>query len=630
MSNNRKAITTAKAAIVIVVILVVIAAGVYFASTSVSPSVTTTTAPSSVTTTAAAIPETLVIDDANWPVHNLNALYEIIYVPWPWWLEHTVYQTLIAPDLNAEFGQGKLVWAPDLATDWTVSSDATTYTYNLRQGVTFSSGNPFNAYQVWTQMYIWYYLSGNTTSFLGGLDLFDTSHVNFGPASFQILNGALANPTGQALAMMSDKSWPIYTTGPNQIVFHMKTPFLYLNGLLAGFEGLLFDCQWALDHGGFGTPAAFNSYFDDHPMPGTGPYVVTEVLLNSHVRFEKNPTYWGNSLTADQISANPILNPGQVKTVVMYAKSDDLARFTDLSTGAAQISAIRSSNWNRVTSDPKYAYWTVTTTAELTALAINTAIEPTNNPDLRRAIVHAINYTQIWDQAYFGQAKPFMGPETPNYGDYYNPGNFPPYDYNPTMAKQYLEKAGYPNGAGLSTLSLRTVADCAICTTAAEIIQSNLADIGINVEITTLQGSTYWAPYGSYTTNLQNAKQLGHLSFLGGQFWAPSALSPTDYWTSFVSSRSLWGNWAVYSNPTVEKGVGLLASSGSQTDILAGLKDAQQQIYNDAPYAWIGTCNLWYVDGSFVWDKSVIKSVLFDPAYTGINTAPLFNTVIFA
>ena len=628
MSNYKKAITTTKAAIVIVVILVVVAAGAYFATSTSTPSVSTSSATSSAMSSA--MSQTLVIDDANWPVHNLNALYQFIYVPWPWWLEHTVYQTLVVPDLNAEFGQGKLVWAPDLATDWNVSADSTTYTYNLRQNVAFSSGNPFNAYQVWTEMYIWYYFGGNATSFLGGLDLFDVSHVNFGPASFDLLKGQLANPTGAALAMMTDSSWPIYTTGPYQIVFHTKKPFLYLNGIMAGFEGLLFDCQWGLDHGGFGTPAVYNPYFDDHPMPGTGPYTVTEVLLNSHVRFEKNPTYWGNSLTADQIAANPVLNPGQAATVVMYAKSDDLARFTDLSTGAAQIAAIRTSNWNRVINDPKYAYWTVQTTAELTALAMNTAIAPTNNVDVRQAIVHGINYTQIWDQAYFGKANALMGPETPNYGQYYDPGNLPPYDFNPTLAAQYLVKAGYPNGTGLPTLTLRTVADCAICTTAAEIIQGNLANIGINVQITTLQGSTYWAPYGSYTTNLQNAQQLAQLSFLGGQFWAPSALTPTDYWTSFVSNRSLWGNWAVYTNPTVEKAITLLANSGSETDILTSLTAAQQQIYNDAPYAWIGTCSLWYVDGSFAWDKSVIKSVLFDPAYTGINTAPLFNTVVFA
>ena len=154
MSNYKKAISTAKAAIVIVVLVVVIAAGVYFATSNVTPSVTMSSTEAA-TSTAAAMPQTLVIDDANWPVHNLNALYQFIYVPWPWWLEHTVYQTLVVPDLNAEFGQGKLVWAPDLATDWTVSSDSTTYTYNLRQNVTFSSGNPFNAYQVWTEMYIW-------------------------------------------------------------------------------------------------------------------------------------------------------------------------------------------------------------------------------------------------------------------------------------------------------------------------------------------------------------------------------------------------------------------------------------------------------------------------------------------
>lgn len=36
----------------------------------------------------------------------------------------------------------------DLATDWTVSEDGLTYTFNLRQGVTFSDGSPFTAEDV--------------------------------------------------------------------------------------------------------------------------------------------------------------------------------------------------------------------------------------------------------------------------------------------------------------------------------------------------------------------------------------------------------------------------------------------------------------------------------------------------
>jgi len=630
MSLYKKAISTTKAAIVIAVLIVVIIAGVYFYSQPAAPPVMTTSTLAE-TTAAAKIPDVLVIDDTQWPVRNLNALYQIQLVPWPWWLEHTVYQTLVVPNVKTEFREGKLVWAPELATDWTVSPDGTTYTYNLRQGVTFSDGNPFNAYQVWTQMYVWYYLTGNATTFFSGLPLFDVSNVKIGPATFDLIKaGGLANPTGQVLAMMEDKTWPIYTNGPYQIVFHMKAPFLHLNGILAGFLGLLFDCQWAMEHGGFGTPAQFNSYFDDHPIPGTGPYIVTEVQMNSYVRFQQNPTYWGKSLTASDLEVNPLLNPGQVKTVVIYAKSDDIARYTDLTTNAAQLSAIKATNFKLVMNDPKYDYFAVQSTAQITAVAINTKLAPTDNVDLRQAIVHAINYKDIWDKAYFGQAGAFMGPETPNYGIYYDPGNYPPYEYDVAKAKDYLAKAGYPEGKGLPTLAFRIVAGCSFCKVAAEIVQSNLADIGIKAEITEVEGGTYWGPYGDYNTNLKNAKELGNLSFLGGMMWAPSAISPTDYWTSFVSTKSLWGNWAVYSNDKVDEAVATLASSASTDEIVSSLKVAQEQIYNDAPYAWIAGCRLWYVDGSFVWDKSVIKEVWFDPAYNGMNTAPLFNTVVFA
>ena len=101
------------------------------------------------------------------------------YLPWPYWLEHTVYQSLVVTDVVKQFSEGKIDFIPDLATDWTVSSDFTTYTYNLRQGVKFSNGDPFNSYQVWTVMYTWYYLNGNGTNFLGALDLFDVSKVSF-------------------------------------------------------------------------------------------------------------------------------------------------------------------------------------------------------------------------------------------------------------------------------------------------------------------------------------------------------------------------------------------------------------------------------------------------------------------
>ncbi len=625
MSNYRKAVSTVKVAIVIIVIVAVAGAGIYFTGQSSSPS-------TSATTSAAA--RTLVIDDYTWSTRNLNQLYGPQYQPWPNWLEHSTYQPLVTTNITAQYGQNILSWLPDLAVGWTISPDSTTYTYNLRQNVTFSNGDQFNSYQVWTEFMGFYYLSGNASTFLGGLNIFDFSNANFGPASFAVLNSTgLTNPSGAALAMMQNQMWPIYTNGPYQITFHLKSPFLFLNGLIGGGgdPGLIFDAQYVLNHGGFGTPAQINSYFDSNPIPGTGPYVPTEVVLNSHVTFQKNPTYWGNSLSPTEIAGNPVLNPGQATTVVIYAKTDDLARYTDLSTGAAQIVAINSNDWNLVTHNSQYAYFVMPDgVPDLQALAMNTHMAPTDNVWVRRAIVHAINYTDVIAKAYGDQAAPFMGPETPNYGAYYNPANLPPYNFNVTAAMADLATAGYPNGTGLPTLTLRTVSGCSFCINAAQVIQSDLSNVGITVNIVQVASSTYWNPYGPYQTNVQNANQLGQLSFLGGEIYSPDYLGPTDYWAGFVTSSSVWGNWAVYDNPRVDKDISLLTSTADQTQQITALADAQQQIYNDAPYAWLGTYKLWNVDGSVVWNKNVIQSMLFDPNYGGTNTAPLINTVVFA
>ena len=620
MSFSRKAVSTSRVALVIVIIVAVIFAGIYFASRQSAPVTTTTVSP---------IPETLVIDDNNWPVHDLNALYQIQTTPIPHWQAQVTYQTLIVPNVTAEFKEGKIQFIPDLATDWKVTPDGMTYTFNLRQGVKFSNGDSFNAYHVWTEMYTWYYLNGNGTNFLGSVDLFDASHVNFGAASFDLLKSTgLTNPTGEALRMMQDQSWPIYTTNPYQVVFHLKHPFLFLEGLLVGFQGFIFDCQYVLDNGGVGTPAQYNPYFNEHPIPGTGPYMVTEVVLNSHATFEKNPNYWGASLTADQIAANKLLNPGVVKRVILRWVADDLSRYTDLTTGDAQIAAVLRTNWNLVITNPRLTYWSVPVSPILQAIPLNTRLAPTDNVNVRRAIVHAINYTDIWMKASLGQAGPVVGPETPNFGVFYNPGNLPPYDYNLNKARDYLVKAGYPGGEGLPPLSFRTVAGCTYCTAAAEIVQHNLRDIGINVIIQDLAGPTYWTPFGDYATNVKNAKDMGNMMFIGSRTYAPDYLAPPNFWSAFVSNDSLWGNFAAYSNPTVNNAVRLLSSSTDVSQIVAALTAAQAQIQDDAPYAWIGYSKLWMTEGSFVWDRNLIKEVMFEPNF-GVDHAPMFNTVVF-
>jgi len=560
-------------------------------------------------------------------VYDLNQLYAVYGDPYPDWLTDTVYQSLVTTNETAQYNQGNIQFLPGLAQNWTVSANGTTYTFNLRQGVTFSNGDPFNSYQVWLQMYGLYYLTANSSAWLESYALFNMNTSDFGPATIALINqSGLINPSQQALAIMTNSSWPIYVTGPYQIVFHMDAPFSYLPGTLLVNDGLLFDTQWLLDHGGFGTPTTFNSYFNQNPIPGTGPYVVTTVSEDNFVEFTQNPTYWGRNLTAAQIQANSYLDPGHVKNVIIYAKLDDVARYTDLSSGAVQIAAIRSEDWNLIqASQNKYSFFSNPPWGGLiSALGLNTQLYPTNITAVRQAIVHSLNYTDIAQKAFLGEMSSYVGPEYPAWKQFYDLGNFSQYTYNTTLAEQLLSSVNITS----PTLTMNIASSCSFCTNLAEAIQSDLSVVGITVQINVQGPTEFYTPYGSYSSEIPVASQIGNLVAYFGS-WAPGTLTPADYWETFVSNESLIGNTAIYYNPTVQAAVNAFTTSTNVTYIQGLVEKAQAQIYQDAPYAWLGVPKLWYSDGSLVWQKGVISGFDVDPVWSGMDTAPIFNTVTF-
>jgi len=559
----------------------------------------------------------------------MNVLYLYAELPWPQWYAFAVYQPLVDVNLAAEYGQGIIQYLPGLAANWTVSPDNTIYTLSLRQNVNFSNGDPFNAYQVWMEMYGFYYLSANSSAWMESYNLFNMNSAHFGPATIALINqSGLINPSQQALAIMENQSWPIYVTGPHTIVFHLQLPFHYFLGILVAYTGMMFDTQWVMDHGGFGTPTSFNSYFNQHSIPGTGPYVVSSFSENAYITFTQNPNYWGANLNASVLATNPVLDPGHAKNVAIWYKSDDISRYTDLSTGAAQLSAIQSQDWNLVLANPsEYSYVTNPSwTAQVLAVSLNVNEYPTNITAVRQAIVHAINYSNIDQTVFFGQMTPGMGPEYPAWPQFYDLGNYTPYQFNLTLAQQELKSA---NISSMPTITFRTISGCVYCSEIGQIVQADLANIGITVNLEVLQSTSYYAPYGTFSTNVANAAQIGQLSILGGSVWAPAALTPADYWIGFVNNGSLWGNWAGYYNPTVQGCVNGFSTSANVSYIQSVCRPAQTRIYNDAPYAWLGFPKLWYASGSFVWKTGVVKNFYLDPVWNGMTTTPIFNTVTF-
>jgi peptide/nickel transport system substrate-binding protein len=623
----RKSFGISKVAVSIIVIVILLAAvGGYFALASRSNT------SSSQPTNSTGEVNTLTIDALNWPADDLNQLYAVNELPWPNWLSFAVYQPLVSVNMSAEYGQGVIQYLPGLAQNWTVSSDGLTYTFNLRQDVHFSNGDPFNAYQVWLEEYGFYYLSANSSSWLESYPVFDMSTVDFGPATIALINqSGVINPSTQAKAIMENSSWPIHVTGPYQIVFHLKSPFNWLLGALVVYDGFMFDAQWVLHHGGFGTPTAFNSYFNQNPIPGSGPYVVTQVSEDNYVKFAQDPNYWGNSLPSSFIANYPLFDPGHAKNVIIMYKPDDVSRFTDLSTGSAQISEISATNWNEVVSNSgKYSFYeTPPWGSAVEMLTLNTKEYPTNITDVRQAIVHAINYSQIKQEAFLGYLNAWIGPEYPEFKDFYDLGNMPSYSYNVTLAESYLSKSNI-SASNMPTLTFRIASDVEYDGIAAQIIQADLKQIGISVNIIAMPESKLLASFGSYAFEASNPSNFGQLQLSQGVAWYPSTATPAEPWVDFLSNTSAWGNTAIYSNPVVQGCINSFTNTTDVSLIKQLCTSAQTQLYNDAPYGWIGSFKLWFGDGSIVWQKSVVKSFLLDPVWGGQDSEPIINTVTFS
>ncbi len=634
-------------AIVVVIIVIAAVAGSYALLTSKSSSTTTSTSSSSSATvststststgTGSGFMQTLTIDDAFWPAGDLNQLNALGEIPYPNWLTYTVYQSLVTLNGSALYDSGTVQLEPMLASSWTVSSNGLNYTFSLRPNVNFSDGDPLNAYQVWGEMYGFYYLSGNSSSWMLSYNVFNMNTANFGPATLALMNASsseLINPSSQLLSIMENSSWPIYVTGPETIVFQLAHPFQFFPYLFPVYTGLIFDTQWLLNHGGFGTPAQFNTYFNDNPIPGTGPYVVTSVTEDSNVQFTQNPTYWGANLTAAQIQANPYLDPGHAKNVIVKWVQDDVTRYSDLSSGAAQVAAILSEDWPLIQNNLNtYSYFTMPAKSMLfVGLAMNTQRYPTNITAVRQAIVHAINYTYISQTVFFGGLNPLVFPEYPAQSAYYDLGNLPPYQYNVTLAQQILSNAGI-NPANLPQMEFRVVAGCSYCEETAEIVQADLSNLGFNVQIEVTEPSQYQCPYTagtcSYSQALNDSQTVAQLAWFGTGTFAPAAPDPADAWLLFANNATSSNNWAIYSNPTVQKCVDDWTNGASNATLVSDCTAAQAQFYNDAPYIPLGTLKLVFGAGSIVWNKNVVKSMLLDPVYTGQSSTAIFNTITF-
>ena len=568
-----------------------------------------------------------------------------------WALVQQVYQTLTMYN-----GTSLTNFSGILAKNWSVSPDGFHWNFTLQSGVHFSNGDPFNAYAMWFSLYrelalygvnqyllsenfwfpnVWYYSDPGQVANSSANVTADLNTFNFG------------DPNASEVAVMSAQNQSFRVISPDEIQLNLgfgyldytpfSVPYAYLLAEVSTPGGAAVDPAVIQANGGVVKGAA-NSWMQSNAM-GTGPYVLTSYSDTAGYTLSPTPNYWGATLAAQE-PWNNNLQPAKSALETNY-QSQPSVTVQDLKSGAVAsasfmylgpstiqqlkgISCLDVQQLNTQFSGANGDWW----------VFMNQSVFPFNNWSVRAAITHAINYTQVLEDAFGGYAFDWVGP-TPPGGPDYNPGNLPPYQYNLAQAKQEIANSPCANGACAAGNPLCPVSNCDfeyqyLSTSldwqdAATLIAADLANIGITV---TPIGISLAQFYTEQTLDPDTGQCIGSEVYegtgpfyIGQDFYSSDYISPDD-WTqenflSFGSAnicQSGFNNFGE-SNYNVSLDNLVLEAAGTSNATLANQLYAQmaQIMYQNYTNAWFAVPDLFAV---------------YNPALSGLYQTPMGSTTL--
>jgi peptide/nickel transport system substrate-binding protein len=221
--------------------------------------------------------------------------------------------------------------------------------------------------------------------------------------------------------------------------------------------------------------------FSLHPV-GTGPYVVTEYLVNSHVYMQALENYWGERPAIENIQFR-VLNEASQQVNALETKTVDVS--TIPSSDIAYVEGLSGY-------DVKF-YKTGGCTQVL--FNVNEA-SVFSSLEARYAVCHAIDRQAIADIVYDGYVDVADNPVSMATSDYEprfgNLDDTYAIGYDPALARQYAESSGLA-GKEISIMTNGAPEYVAM----AEIIQAGLRGIGVTVVINNYDQATLRATYRS-------------------------------------------------------------------------------------------------------------------------------------
>lgn len=425
---------------------------------------------------------------------------------------------------------------PALATDWSVSSDALTWTFNLREGVKFHDGTPFNATAVKFNIDRLFEVGlGAAISYFQTLDevkIVDTYTVQF----------KLLSPCAFFPQLMAAR-WSSIIASPTDIKAHYTSE----------------------------DPLA-TEYFIDHGAAGTGPYMFKSYEREVRMILEKFPDYWEG------------WEGKHFDTIIFEVVREFSTGRWLLERGEVDMIERCSPEYYKALNDTEGIMVRVFTNWPRKIQTFGFNSDPTAThvvpKKVRQAISYALSYDTIIDDLALGYPSPMLDlglnavtgePTIPE--KMYYPGDV-------EKAKQLLAEAGYPNGEGLPTYTIMFSSGHVELQALSEQIQADVAKIGINLEI-------FSAPSAVYKKYLADKTIQPEISSLWYSFDYPDPNAL--FYESYKSELACPYGWNVarFNNSRVDEllEAGLLEPDTDKR--MEMYREIQDIIVEEAPYLFV-------------------------------------------
>jgi glutathione transport system substrate-binding protein len=213
-------------------------------------------------------------------------------------------------------------------------------------------------------------------------------------------------------------------------------------------------------------------------------------------------------------------------------------------------------------------------------MSMNVTKKPFDNLKVRQAINYAINKEALAKVAFNGYAFPAEG-VAPQGVDY--AVKMAPWPYDVAKAKQLLAEAGYPNGFETELWSAynHTTAQKVI-----QFLQQQLGQVGIRAKIQALEaGQRVEMVEGVQDPAAAGVRlyYVGWSSSTGEADWALRPLLASESWPPRLF------NTAYYKNEKVDANLSKALAVTDRAEKAKLYREVQEQIWNDAPWAYLVT-----------------------------------------